>query len=366
MTSNASTFWRGIRVLVTGHTGFKGSWLALWLARLGAHVTGVALPPATKPNLFSLANVDSICTSHFCDIRELSGLRAVFQAADPEIVFHLAAQPLVRESYRQPVETFATNVLGTAHVLEAMRGLGAVRASVIVTTDKVYEEDFAAVGVAALTEHTGSGHSYRETDTLGGHDPYAASKAASEIVVQSYRRSFLAPTGNAVATARAGNVIGGGDWAPERIIPDAVRSWQGGLPLVVRRPEAVRPWQHVLEPISAYMTLAHRLWNDPHLASAYNFGPTSSSVVPVRRLVELANAAFGKGETVFEDVANGPHEAAWLSLNAEKAEQTLAVRPRWDLETAVGRTMNWYARCDRGESAAALCRADIDAFEAAA
>lgn len=361
MTALTADFWAGKRVLVTGHTGFKGSWLTLWLARLGANVTGVSLAPPTTPSLFELANVANCCTSHHCDIRDAAAVNRIFRAARPEIVLHLAAQPLVRESYREPVATFSTNVLGTVHVLEAIRLMGGVHAAVIVTTDKVYREDSAAT--ASILP---AAHGYAETAPLGGHDPYAASKAASEIIAESYRQAFLATQSCAVATARAGNVIGGGDWSADRILPDAMRAWLVGQPLLVRRPDAVRPWQHVLEPLAGYLTLADKLWHDPSLASAYNFGPPLEAAASVRSVVHLARKALGRGDTVFQTAAEGPHESAWLALDSSKSATVLGVRPRFDLAASIARAVEWYCRQSRGDSAAALCHADIAAFEAAA
>ncbi|OGT10187.1 MAG: CDP-glucose 4,6-dehydratase [Gallionellales bacterium RIFCSPLOWO2_12_FULL_59_22] len=346
-------FWCDKRVLLTGHTGFKGGWLALWLQRLGAQVTGVALPPNTTPSLFELARVSDGMASQFSDIRDAVLLSAIVQAARPEIVLHLAAQPLVRASYRAPLETFASNVMGTAHLLDALRGLDSVRVAVMVTTDKVYRN------------HEWH-YPYREEDALGGHDPYSASKAASEIVIASYRDAFLAERGVAVASARAGNVIGGGDWSEDRLIPDAIRAWQSGQPLEIRRPQAIRPWQHVLEPLSGYLTLAQKLWEQAGLAGAYNFGPETSKAVAVREVVQLARAAYGVGEVVYGDAAAGPHEAGWLALEIAKARRVLGVRPRWLVAEAVGRTMNWYRAQQDGADARKLCEAEIAAYEALA
>lgn len=349
---NAS-FWRGRRVLLTGHSGFKGSWLTLWLHRLGAMITGVSLPPATTPNLFGEADVGALCQSHFCDIRDADALAALIRAARPEIVLHLAAQPLVRASYQEPRGTFGSNVMGTVHVLDALRGLPDIRAAVMVTTDKVYRAGRA---------HT----PYREDDALGGHDPYSASKAACEIVVASYRDAFLSAQGVAVASARAGNVIGGGDWSDDRIIPDAVRAWQTGKVLVVRRPQAVRPWQHVLEPLAAYLTLAQRLWHEPALAGGYNFGPESGDAVPVRDVVELARGIYGKGAIRYGDGSEGPHESGWLALDSRKAQERLGIRPVWRLTDAVERTMAWYRARSEGADARQLCSDDISDFERSA
>jgi CDP-glucose 4,6-dehydratase len=345
-----AAFWRGKRVLLTGHTGFKGSWLTLWLHRLGADVTGISLPPMTTPALYAEADVDAACRSHFCDIRDVSALTELIHAAQPEIVFHLAAQPLVRASYWEPLSTFETNVMGTIHVLEALRGFECVRVAVMVTTDKVYR------GIQVPEPH-------HEVDPLGGHDPYSASKAASEIVIESYRDAFLSAQGLAVASARAGNVIGGGDWSKDRVIPDAVRTWRAGQTLEVRRPEAVRPWQHVLEPLYGYLTLAHRLWDRPALAGSYNFGPDTGEAVAVRDLVELARAAYGEGEVRYGDASEGPHESAWLALDIAKARNVLGVSPTLTLVQAVTRTMAWYRAHKDGADARRLCEADIADFE---
>ncbi len=348
----AADFWRGRRVLLTGHTGFKGAWLALWLARMGARVTGFALPPETVPALFSAAAIADLVDSRFGDVRDADAVRALVREVQPEIVLHLAAQALVRESYRAPLETFATNVMGTAHVLDALRGVEAVKVALVVTTDKVY----------ANREWL---YPYREADPLGGHDPYSASKAACEMAVESWRLAFLAEQGVAVASARAGNVIGGGDWSADRLIPDAVRAWGAGEILDVRRPRAVRPWQHVLEPLAGYLVAVEHLWRDPALAGAYNFGPDSADMAAVRSVITLARAGYGKGETRFAADETGPHEAGLLAIETVKARTLLGAVPRWPLEEAVGRTMAWYAAFDGGADARALCAADIAAFEAA-
>lgn len=344
-------FWAGKRVLLTGHTGFKGSWLAIWLNRLGAKVTGISLPPATDPNLFTLAAVDGLCDSKIIDIGNVEALAAEVQAADPQIVFHLAAQALVRVGYRAPLNTFAINVQGTANVLEALRPLNSVRAAVMVTTDKVYQN----------LEHPSP---YRETDALGGHDPYSASKAAAEIVIASYRSAYFAERSVAVASARAGNVIGGGDWSADRLLPDAVRAWQAGAVLDVRRPQATRPWQHVLEPLAGYLSLAEALWQNPALAEAYNFGPHTHEAATVQTVVELARGAYG-GEVSYGDGTAGPHEAGWLALEIAKARATLGFAPRWTLATAVERTMAWYRDQADGADARSLCDIEIAAYEAA-
>lgn len=347
-----ASFWRGKRVVVTGHTGFKGAWLTLWLHRLGAKVLGISLPPLTSPNLFTEASIDGLCDNRFSDIRDVSALVDLIRSAEPEIVIHLAAQALVRRSYQSPLTTFETNLMGTVHVLEALRESRSIQAAVIVTTDKVYRN------AKSVVPHS-------EDDALGGLDPYSASKAASELAIESYRESYLSGQGIAVASARAGNVIGGGDWSEDRLIPDAVRAWQAGRTLVVRRPNAVRPWQHVLEPLFGYLSLAQHLWYRPTLAGAYNFGPHSGEAVIVRDLVELARTVYGGGGVDYRDGSEGPHESAWLALNATKAAEVLGVTPKLTLVETVKRTIAWYRAHDLGTDARLLCEAEISDFEAA-
>lgn len=343
-------FWRDKRVLLTGHTGFKGAWLALWLNRLGARVVGISLAPATQPNLFNIARLGELLDSRLCDIRDSASLCALVREAQPNIVLHLAAQALVRPSYSRPIETFAVNVMGTAHLLEALRDLDMVRAVVVVTTDKVYQNREWC-------------YPFREDDALGGHDPYSASKAAAEVVVASYRASFLADRNIAVASARAGNVIGGGDWSEDRLIPDAIRAWNASQSLQIRRPDAIRPWQHVLEPLCAYLKLAEQLWHQPKLAGAYNFGPQTHEAATVREVVLMAQREYGHGKVVWGDGSDGPHEAGWLALEVAKARATLGVIPHWSLTEAVQRTVGWYRLQNEGANARAICEADISAYE---
>ena len=348
-----SRFWLGKRLLLTGHTGFKGAWLALWLQRLGAEVTGIALPPATQPSLFALLGDKPWMSSHLGDIRDAQALKSLVQTAKPDIVFHLAAQALVRASYQQPLDTFAINVMGTANLLEAVRGVDSVRVVVAVTTDKVYQNREWC-------------YPYREDDTLGGHDPYSASKAAAEMVIASYRASFLQAAGVALASARAGNVIGGGDWSSDRLIPDAVRAWQAGVPLLIRNPHATRPWQHVLEPLFAYLMLAEKLWVQPKLAGAYNFGPQPHEMATVKKVIELASSPYEYSVTSYEINTVQPHEANMLALETAKARSLLGLQPRWSLAESVQRTMAWYRAQHAGADALDLCATEIEQFKAAA
>ena len=329
-----AAFWSGRKVFVTGHTGFKGSWLSLWLQRLGAIVAGYALDPPTEPSLFRSAGVAEQMTDLRGDVRDLAALQATMAAEEPEVVFHLAAQPLVRASYAQPVDTFATNVLGTVHLLEAVRHVESVRSVVVVTSDKCYENQ---------EWHWG----YRETEPLGGHDPYSASKACAELATAAWRRSFLSVVGRpvGVATARAGNVVGGGDWAGDRIVPDAVRAILSGKPLVVRRPNAVRPWQHVLEPLCGYLTLAERLHAEPErVSSAWNFGPSDEDAVPVNELLDCFFNHWGAGSWRSEADAAGPHEAGLLRLDCSKARTMLGWHMALGLDQTVALTADWYRR----------------------
>ncbi len=336
-------------MLLTGHTGFKGAWLAQWLVAMGANVTAVALKPNTEPNIFTLAKVSTHLAHHELDICDAPKLAAIVRQVQPEIVLHLAAQALVRESYSDPLRTFSVNVMGTANVLDALRHCDSVRSIVVVTTDKVY----------ANQEWPWP---YRETDRLGGHDPYSASKAGTEIVVASYRASYFAAKCVTVATARAGNVIGGGDWSADRIIPDAVRAWSANETLQVRRPQAVRPWQHVIEPLCAYLVLAERAWSDKSVAQAWNFGPQTHEAATVREVVGMAQVAFGHGQVQWGDGKEGPHEAGLLTLDTSLAKSQLGVQSVFPLKDGIGMTMRWYRDLQAGQTAAELCERDIAYF----
>jgi CDP-glucose 4,6-dehydratase len=318
------------RVLVTGHTGFKGAWLAEWLVTLGADVTGYALDPPTRPNLFEAVNLSDRIRHVVADVRDRDRLVAEVQAAQPSMIFHLAARALVRRAYEEPRETFETNIMGTVNVLEAARACPSVRAIVIVTSDKVYE-------------NLETGRAFRETDAIGGRDPYGASKGCAELVTAAYRESFFA-NGAAVTSVRAGNVIGGGDWAPDRIIPDSVRALTAGEPIVVRNPDAIRPWQHVLEPLSGYLRLGGQMLLDGRrFGGAWNFGPTEQgSEQPVRWVVERFLEAWGSGTWTTPNAGGQPYEAQHLSLDSSKARERLEWAPVWEAPTAVRRTASWY------------------------
>ena len=344
----------GKRVLLTGHTGFKGSWLSRWLLDLGADVTGYALEPDTSPSLFADLGLAAVMDSHIGDIRDAARFDEVFAEVRPELVLHLAAQPLVRRSYTEPRYTLETNVMGTANVLEAVRRSDECRVVLNVTTDKVYANDEA-------------GEAFSEDRPLGGHDPYSASKAASEIVTASYRDSFFSQAGAAaVATARAGNVIGGGDWAEDRLVPDCARALASGQPLAVRNPASVRPWQHVLEPLSGYLHLAARLLVDRELAGAFNFGPDPDSARTVGEVAERFVSAWGEGSWHVPESGVQPHEAAQLRLDIGKAGRTLGWHPVWEFDETIQRTAAWYHAYTGGADATALVEADFDAYLTAA
>ena len=351
---NFATRWSGRSVFLSGHTGFKGGWLALWLARLGAHVHGYALAPKTTPSLFELAQIESsLASHHVADIRDPAALSVAMCAAQPEVVFHLAAQPLVRFSYREPVTTWATNVMGTVNLLEAVRACPSVKAVVVVTTDKCYENREWFWG-------------YRESDPLGGSDPYSASKAGAELVLHSYRSSFFSKGGPEVATARAGNVLGGGDWSDDRLIPDVVRAVVAGRTLDVRNPDATRPWQHVLDSLYGYLSLAdHLLDRDAKVAGAFNFGPAAEDNCSVLTLLTSMKKVWPKVTWQVQRQAADLHEANFLYLDSSKAQRLLNWHPRWRLDRALAETARWYLEVlEDPTQARRLCDQQIDFFSA--
>ena len=351
-----TTFWKGRRVLLTGHTGFKGSWLSLWLQSMGAHVLGYALAPPTRPSLFEVAEVGKGMTSILGDIRDLPGLQAVFLEHRPEIVIHMAAQALVRYSYQNPVETYSTNVMGTVHLLEAVRNTPGVKAVVNVTTDKCYENREWVWG-------------YRENEPMGGYDPYSNSKGCAELVSAAYRSSFFnandhAQHGVALATVRAGNVIGGGDWAQDRLIPDILAAFEQGKPAMVRNPHAIRPWQHVLEPLRGYLTLAERLYQQgPAFAEAWNFGPNDEDARPVGWIVGQMAALWGSDAQWQVGAGAHPHEAAYLKLDIAKARSRLGWQPLLRLDDALKLIIDWSRQRLSGADTRELTLAQIRTYQ---
>ncbi len=355
MGMNAMTvtpdFWRGKRVFLTGHTGFKGSWLSLWLQSMGAHVQGYALPPPTQPALFEEAKVAQGMLSTVGDVRDLSHLTEAMRRFAPEIVLHMAAQPLVRLSYAQPVDTYATNVMGTVHLLEAARLTDSVRVVLNVTTDKCYENQ---------EWHWG----YREDEPMGGHDPYSNSKGCSELVTSAYRRSFMAERGIALASARAGNVMGGGDWAQDRLVPDILRALEKQQAVLIRNPHAIRPWQHVLEPLSGYLCLAQHLSaSGQAFAQAWNFGPRDEDAQPVQWIVQRMTQAWSQGATWQVAQGDHPHEAHFLKLDISKARAELGWQPRWSLDTALQKITEWHQAWLAGRNVRELCLSQIAQYQ---
>jgi CDP-glucose 4,6-dehydratase len=349
-------FWETKRVFITGHTGFKGSWLSLWLHQMGAEIIGYALEPPTEPSLFRLANLAELVDSKTNDIRDAAALNKALSEAAPDIVIHMAAQPLVRESYNSPVETYATNVMGTVNLLEAARKCPSVRAVINVTTDKCYENKEWLWG-------------YRENEPMGGYDPYSSSKACSELVTAAYRQSFFNPQshdkhGVAVATARAGNVIGGGDWATDRLICDCVGALLGGKEIVIRNPRAIRPWQHVLEPLSGYLILAQQLFEKgPAFGGAWNFGPNDSDARSVEWIVENMCKLWGNGASFRVDQGDHPHEATYLKLDCSKAKTFLGWQPRWHLAQTLDSIIAWTRAYKSGAAMRTICLEQVAEYQ---
>ncbi len=348
-------FWKNKKIFITGHTGFKGSWLCLWLHQLGADVSGYALDPSTEPSLYNLCRIDKLVRSTIADVRDGASLTDAMRAAKPDIVIHMAAQPLVRDSYKIPVETYAINVMGTVNLFEAVRKTSGVKAVINITTDKCYENKEWVWG-------------YRENEPMGGYDPYSNSKACSELVTAAYRSSYFnekdhATHGVAIASARAGNVIGGGDWATDRLVPDCIRAILKKNQVVIRNPQAIRPWQHVLEPLSGYLMLAQKLVIEgPRYSGGWNFGPDDSDAKPVAWLVERLCAKWGNGASYSLDKGPHPHEAHYLKLDCSKARTELGWRPQWDLEKAIDSIVEWTQAYSSKQDMAAVCRRQIEAY----
>ncbi len=349
MTSIDKDFWQGKRVFLTGHTGFKGSWLSLWLFSLGANVKGYALNPPTSPSLFNEAKVDSIINSQIGDIRDQDALHESMTVFNPDILIHMAAQPLVRYSYDEPIETYEVNVIGTAKVLEVARHCPNLKAVLNITTDKCYENDGRAQG-------------YKENDPMGGYDPYSSSKGCAELVASSYRRSFLQEQGIGLASVRAGNVIGGGDWADDRLIPDILRSFEKNEAVVIRNPKATRPWQHVLEPLSGYLRLTEQLFDDPMTFSGgWNFGPHNNDVKPVDWILDHMIELWPGASWILNENEN-PHEATLLNLDISKASGLLGWTPTWGLPMTLGNIIRWHKLWLGGADMQKVCITEVDNF----
>ena len=342
-------FWLGKKVLITGHTGFKGSWLSIILNQLGAVVSGIGLEPEFQENLFSSASIESFAESFICDITNLEATRKIVKSIEPEYIFHLAAQSLVLESYRQPISNHATNIMGTANMLEIIRESSSIDAAVFITTDKVYKmEEWI--------------YPYRETDALGGIDPYSASKAACEILIESYRTSFFDELKIPLASARAGNVIGGGDWSKNRLIPDAIKQWNDGEELLVRRPQAIRPWQHVIEPLIGYLQLAQAISEDGSLSGSFNFGPNAQDAMSVKDVIKILQNNYINGKVKFDASTSNFHESGLLTLDISKAKYLLNFEPKWQTSSAIAYTAKWYKSYYAGQDAFELCLADIEQY----
>jgi CDP-glucose 4,6-dehydratase len=350
-TQTNPAFWHGRKVLMTGHTGFKGSWLSLWLQSMGAELCGIALQPPTTPSLFEVAKVAHGMSSCIADIRDLSKIVGLVKDFRPEVIIHMAAQPLVRLSYQQPIDTYSTNIMGTLHVLEAARHADSVRAVVNVTTDKCYENREWVWG-------------YREDEAMGGHDPYSSSKGCAELVSNAYRKSFFNKEEIYMATARAGNVIGGGDWAMDRLVPDILSALERGKSAQIRNPDSIRPWQHVLEPLSGYLLLAEKLYEDGQVfAEAWNFGPPNEDARSVRYIVEQLCILWGQNAKWLIQSGENPHEANYLKLDISKAKQSLNWAPRWSLDRALIQIIDWHQAWRGGQNMHAFCINQINQYQ---
>lgn len=353
---NNRTFWKGKKVLITGHTGFKGSWLSLWLQSLGANVLGYALPSTTKPSLFEIAQVTEGMVSIMGDVRDLERLKAIIAENQPEIIVHMAAQSLVRFSYNNPLETYTTNVIGTVNVLEAVRHSGCVRVVIIVTSDKCYKNNEWIWG-------------YRENEPIGGHDPYSSSKGCAELVASAYRNSYFSEKddehhGVAVASVRAGNVIAGGDWSKDRLIPDVMKAFVENCPMIIRNPNAIRPWQHVLEPLNGYLCLGERLWEKgSEFVGAWNFGPYDEDAKPVSYIVERMVSLWGEGVHWEQDAGEHPHEAYYLKLDCSKAKNLLGWSPKLNLSTTLEWIVEWYKSYQQNRNMRHLTETEILRYE---
>jgi len=344
-------FWKGKKVLLTGHTGFKGSWFTIFLKSLGANVIGISLEPEEKKNnLFFEANIKNYCNSIFCDIRDFNLLNNHIKKINPEIVFHFAAQALVRDSYRDPLKTFNTNTLGTANILQSLSNIDSVRVAVFITTDKVYKNNDKT-------------KSFKENDLLGGIDPYSASKSASEIIISCYKDSLLKNKNINIASARAGNVIGGGDWSKDRLIPDIIRSWSQNNKVIIRNPKATRPWQHVLDPLNGYLNLAEKLWKNEASSGAYNFGPSVDGNLTVENILYIASSFYEKGSFLVEKDKDNFYEAKTLVLDSSKSKKILKVKCKLSIEDAIKKTFNWYKKYNLGENAYNLCMKDLEFYK---
>jgi CDP-glucose 4,6-dehydratase len=345
-----SAFWRSKRVIITGHTGFKGSWLSIWLQSMGADLCGIALAPPTNPALFVEARVAESMEHKTADVRDFEAINKIFEWFKPQIVLHMAAQPLVRLSYQEPVETYATNIMGTVHVLEASRRAKSIRAIVNVTTDKCYENREWVWG-------------YREFEPMGGYDPYSSSKGCSELISSAYQKSFLDKEGIGLATARAGNIIGGGDWAKDRLIPDVIKSLEKKEVVEIRNPNAIRPWQYVLEPLSGYLQLAEELFlNERDVTGAWNFGPNDEDAKSVKWVADHLSAKWGANSISKLQPGNQPHEAHFLKLDISKAKQRLGWEPKWSLDTALDKTIDWQKSWVAHEDMRAKCISQISEY----